>query len=129
LQRSNRKLRTTTSIFLFFIVLVQTFSPFVYDAAYSFNKKYITANFCVNKDKPAMQCNGHCYLSRQKQKEESSDKQPTENKREKFEVSAYELPTETITSINTIAFKFQHNPVLNILLPGYTVAVFRPPLA
>jgi hypothetical protein len=122
-------LRTTTSIFLFFIVLVQAFSPFVYDAAYSFNKKYIADNFCVNKDKPAMHCNGHCYLSRQKQKQESDDKLPTENKREKFEVSAYELPAEATTSMNIIAFKFQHNPVVNILLPGYTVAVFRPPLA
>ena len=76
-----------------------------------------------------MHCNGHCYLSRQKQKEESNDKQSAESKREKFEVSAYELPAETTRTINTIAVKFQHNPAVNIVLPGYAASVFRPPLA
>jgi len=35
---------------------------------YYINKKYIVENFCVNKDKPEMGCEGKCHLKKQLEK-------------------------------------------------------------
>lgn len=32
---------------------------------YELNIDYIVETYCVNKDKPKLQCNGKCYLSKQ----------------------------------------------------------------
>ena len=32
---------------------------------YEVHKEFITANFCINKQKPQLQCNGKCHLSKQ----------------------------------------------------------------
>lgn len=122
-------MKTIACILLLFMILLQTFTSFVYDAAYSLNKKYIAKNFCVNKDKPAMQCNGHCYLNKQKAKEEGNDKQSTENKKDKVEVAAYEIIDQVITNSfvparTTISF----NSIAHKTLTGYFSSIFRPPL-
>lgn len=38
------------------------FSYFVYQ--YHFNNKVFTENYCVNKDKPELKCNGKCELAK-----------------------------------------------------------------
>ena len=40
---------------------------------YEMNKEYITKNFCVNKDKPEMECDGKCHMKKMLKK--SKDKQ------------------------------------------------------
>lgn len=32
---------------------------------YELDKEYITEQFCINKDKPALKCNGKCHLAAQ----------------------------------------------------------------
>jgi len=122
-------LKTISSIFLLFIILIQTFTSFVYDAAYCLNKNFIAENFCVNKDKPATHCNGHCYLSKQKEKEQDSDKQAPENKKDKVEFSAYELPGEVTAEFNFTEINHCYNESVNALLHGYSSSIFHPPLA
>jgi len=43
--------------------------------SYHVNKEYITANFCENKAKPQMKCNGKCYLAKKIQAEEKQEQQ------------------------------------------------------
>lgn len=41
---------------------------------YHLNQEEITALFCINKDKPVMQCNGKCHLAQQlEQTDQESD--------------------------------------------------------
>lgn len=48
--------------FFAFLILFRPFWPIVeYIVAYD----YIIAEFCENKDKPELQCDGTCYLSKQ----------------------------------------------------------------
>jgi hypothetical protein len=48
--------------------------------AFKINQDYITAAFCVNKDKPEMHCNGKCVLAKKlKNAEQNEEKQRTEN--------------------------------------------------
>jgi len=35
---------------------------------YTINRTYIIENFCVNKDKPLLQCDGKCFLAEQLKK-------------------------------------------------------------
>ncbi|GAA0880527.1 hypothetical protein GCM10009119_34970 [Algoriphagus jejuensis] len=46
--------------------------------SYELNKAYIIENFCVNKDKPMMNCDGKCYLAEQmKEAKEKRDANST----------------------------------------------------
>lgn len=48
-------------------------------AGYLLNKEYITLNFCENKTKSEMHCNGKCHLNKQlvaQEKNENSEKAP-----------------------------------------------------
>jgi hypothetical protein len=44
-------------------------------AGYEMNRNYIAAELCVNKAKPAMHCNGKCYLAKKIKDEEAQQKQ------------------------------------------------------
>lgn len=54
-----------TAWFLCLLLLLQTFSREVQVVDYQLHKDRITQLFCVNKDKPRLQCNGKCHLVKQ----------------------------------------------------------------
>jgi len=57
-------------------------------AIYKANVKEITANFCVNKSKPMMHCNGTCHLKKElKEQEKSEKKNPYQNKENRLELN------------------------------------------
>lgn len=41
----------------------------VIKASFTMNRQYIVENFCVNRDKPEMKCDGKCYLAQKIQEE------------------------------------------------------------
>jgi hypothetical protein len=43
-------------------------------ASYHLNQTYIAQNLCENRDKPQLQCHGKCFLKKQLEKEDSSEK-------------------------------------------------------
>ena len=47
------------------MIIFQTFDRFGLVAYYHLNKEYITELFCINKEKPELNCDGKCYLSLQ----------------------------------------------------------------
>lgn len=61
-------------IFALFLV----FKPFVPIVEYWVNYDYIVSELCENKEKPELQCNGKCYLSKEIAKNQTEDS--TENK-------------------------------------------------
>lgn len=75
-----------------------------------------------------MHCNGHCYLSKQKEKEQGNDKQPNETNRTKVEFSAYELPEEITIEFKSAELKVRYNESANIYLYNYASSIFHPPL-
>lgn len=56
------------ALFLAALMLLQTFSREVIIVDYQVHKARITELFCVNKDKPALKCNGKCHLAKQLRK-------------------------------------------------------------
>jgi len=61
---------------LIFGLLGGSFGNVFLFANYLINKEYIAQNYCVNKAKPKLKCNGKCHLKKQlkeqEKKEESS---------------------------------------------------------
>jgi hypothetical protein len=98
---------------------------FVY-AGFEANQKYIAQNLCINKNRPCMQCNGHCYLMKKlKQAEEKEKKQEREEQKSRYQEALPNNPA-------TISFKA---PVIPVTYPAYlpqalakrVSAIFHPP--
>ncbi|RIJ33517.1 hypothetical protein [Pontibacter oryzae] len=52
------------SISLAILVMVNVLSMPLIRLGYELNKEYIIQNLCVNRDKPQLQCEGKCHLSK-----------------------------------------------------------------
>ncbi len=66
------------ALFLVVLILLQTFSRELLVLDYQVHKERVTKLFCVNKDKPALHCNGKCHLAKQLRKtSDSESKAPT----------------------------------------------------
>ncbi|MCB2408161.1 hypothetical protein [Hymenobacter lucidus] len=55
------------------LILLQTFSRELVVVDYQMHKERITRLFCLNKDKPRLQCNGKCHLAKKLRKAAASD--------------------------------------------------------
>ncbi|MDX1365868.1 MAG: hypothetical protein R3243_16810 [Arenibacter latericius] len=65
-----------------FVTVLMLIKPFWPVAEYIVNYDYIVENLCENRARPALNCDGKCYLSKQLAKEsESEDKNPFDGKR------------------------------------------------
>ena len=58
-------MKSVLLIGLAFVVFFTSMARTVVVADFLLNEDYITKVLCVNKDKPAMKCNGKCHLSKQ----------------------------------------------------------------
>ena len=99
---------------------------------YELRKDYIIQNYCVNKTRPELHCDGKCYLAKQIQKAEKQDeKQATNNfltKLLSFEVvqntniySAY-FPLKAFVEKSATNYFYKNN-----LSHLHTFAFFHPP--
>jgi hypothetical protein len=75
------------SISLILCLVIQTFTSVSFLTFYQFNRNFITEAFCVNKDKPALHCEGKCFINKQLTK----DKEAQEHSSNSIETSAYHL--------------------------------------
>lgn len=76
------------------------------------NRSYVAENLCVNKDNPAMHCNGKCQLDKKLQ--DSDDKQqPNTDKKISFESTVfYFQPVATLAQGSFIEATTPKNGVI-----------------
>lgn len=97
------------------------------------NQKAITKEYCVNKEKPILACNGKCHLA--KKINQSSEKQDKRNS----EKSNLRIPTIEYISFSSSDFVFndlieskktKHSIIFNEhkLLKGYLQRYLKPPI-
>ena len=63
------------SLLLVGCMVFQTFSSLTIVAWFKVQQDYIEEVFCINKEKPIMQCNGKCYLAEKLKQERSEEKE------------------------------------------------------
>ncbi|MEQ7801458.1 hypothetical protein ABDJ41_16815 [Pedobacter sp. ASV1-7] len=69
------------------------FSNLFLYTAFELNKKYIAAEFCENKAKPELHCEGKCYLMKKlKQAEEKEQKQERQSQNIHFQEALVVIP-------------------------------------
>jgi hypothetical protein len=71
--------KITGVVLLITITFKMFMAPLIF-ADYELRKDFIIKNYCVNKNRPEMHCDGKCYLAKQLEKAEQEDqKQATGN--------------------------------------------------
>jgi hypothetical protein len=100
---------------------------------YEFTKEFIIQNYCINKDKPELHCDGKCYLAKQLKAVEER-----EGKEAQSEFLSYLLSFQVV--LNSSASMFDEMPEVLIIrafeLSSYhnpfhsqslAIEVFHPP--
>ena len=123
------KLKVLTTILLFTIIFLQTFSSFVIRADYFFNKSYIARVLCINKEKPQTHCNGKCYLTKQLNQQEKQDQQTPVPKWEKFDMQPFYLPKSFDFSNDQFLVITDYPVEEDVLTSTFSRSIFHPPSA
>ena len=114
-------------IILIFLILAQSAGKLVLLSYYLLNKETIALNYCENKSKPKLHCNGKCHLKKQlkeQEKKEGSSKSLSKSADESQFCTEYD---------NTILprFIYKSNPLncpyLNGELNNAPLSIFHPP--
>lgn len=110
------------------ITLVMLLRPLWPIVNYVTNYDYIVENFCINKDKPELKCNGQCYLMKQLAEQSDEDQTNPFEKSKKTESSEivylekfnYSIPIATQEESNFFVvyhYNLSINDAISILDP------------
>lgn len=116
-------------VILAMFILVKPVIPVL---EYIVNYDYINKELCINKDKPALKCNGKCHLMKQLAKV-SDDEKPISN--DKKDNSKQEVEILFYQEVSRIIFfsdfcfinKFTNSFYLNLYRLDATDSIFHPP--
>jgi hypothetical protein len=86
LMRSPIILQKWTPLIMLVAITGTTFSKAIAILDFELNQKYIATTLCENRGKPSCCCRGKCFLKKQLQKDEESNKGDLPFSKDKFEV-------------------------------------------
>ena len=116
------------TILLLVVMLIQAFSKVFIVLDYQANKNYIAEFLCVNKNKPELHCEGHCYLKKELKKAEQAENQSaSQNQKLKFDFTLY---CQNLFNINLTPHSLEaavHAPFLTAAATSRPTAIFHPP--
>lgn len=120
--------RAILSCLLILILTIQVLDKTFIYFVYKINIKEIIENYCINRDKPELECDGKCYLKKQLEKqEESHQKTPYTTKNFEDTVLGNTAHKAVIPPIYFCTIAFTYPPNKQGLLLGITMPVFHPP--
>lgn len=120
-------MRTVAIFILIAGIMLQPFSSVLVLMEYELNKDFIISRLCVNRDKPAMHCNGKCHLQKQMAASEEKEQTNSGGIKEKQPTDLYTGPVNDI-SLSVTVTSFTHSILQDpSLLRGFTTAPFHPP--
>ena len=96
------------------------------EADYLVNIGYIVKNLCINKNKPAMHCNGKCYLAKKLKEQEKQEQAPVSRKNNS-EVILFFAVQEPASERFLISSKTSYPAFYDVTLTSFPRAVFHPP--
>jgi GMP synthase PP-ATPase subunit len=118
------------AILLLAALISSNFSRVFVYAGFEANQNYIAKVLCVNKERPLMHCNGHCYLMKKlKEITEKEKKQEEKENLNRVFTSFFQEPFQMIFTEPRIfqlqqltfpAYKYRYSS-------NFTDTIFRPP--
>lgn len=99
---------------------------------YALNYDFIVEQFCENKNRPQMHCDGKCYLAKQLAKEsDHNDNNPLRQNTSKIEIGQlvfFQFPTHFDLFIDDYRIKLDNFKHVSAFIPGlFTSDVSQPP--
>lgn len=99
-------MKTILSALLMLLSLLIGFQQTIIVAHFEQNKDFIAQHFCINRDRPELQCQGSCYLKKQLQETEHSESGPGSIRMQKT-ADLFPVSTGSLL-VNLIALDFDH---------------------
>ena len=102
------------ALLLFMAMQIPLMNQWSAVAYYRVNRDFIAKNLCVNRDKPMLNCNGQCYLS--KQLKAAEDKEQKSNSERLNKMPEVVLSFQSILGKKEVDTKTIHD---TLLLPPF----------
>lgn len=95
---------------------------------YQLNKEYISEVLCINKNKPAMHCDGKCFLKKELEKQEEQESKLPFSIKEKLERELFvENYAHIFNRYFPLALKITFPPYCSVLFPNPSFDILHPP--
>lgn len=108
------------------VLLLNNFSRYFMNIAFTLNQPYLAKNSCENRNKPNLHCNGKCFLRKKiiqaQQKEQNNN---VENLKNQYK-EALIYQKSFLSLLYPIALKIFY-PSLHFPLQHFTFPIFHPP--
>ncbi|RYG00576.1 MAG: hypothetical protein EOO02_14605 [Chitinophagaceae bacterium] len=116
-------------VYIMILMIVKMIAAPLLCFDYSIRKDFIAATYCVNKDKPELQCFGQCHLKKQLEKTNESGESQTQKSNTQHPSIDFFEENETISfELNTDDHLPLSAQFLSTITTGYPGDVFHPPL-
>ncbi len=116
--------------FLFYLAsimaVLQPMSQALIFINYHINKNYIASQWCVNKTRPQMHCEGKCHLRKQLQKDEEEQKKDPKGVKE-FSQIIYFFENNGNALMLHDGVKTVFAPEMKIICTSFPLKIFHPP--
>jgi len=114
------------SILLLFSLISSNFANLFVFAGFELNQKYIVTEFCVNKNRPELHCNGQCYLMK-KLKQAQDKEQKQERQSQKTQIQDALVVTPQVFKQYALAEIKFHIPGSMGMPQSIKNSIFHPP--
>ena len=110
-------MKYVVNILLLLLMVSHTTKTIVTFVSFKWNQEYIAAKHCENKQKPALECDGKCYLKKQIEKQQESEDSPLSSEKGQFfdffiqqesktlSFSSFQIPIKALRVAKTIFFE------------------------
>lgn len=125
--RKKDLLQKLLAILLLFALSVQGTSQLTVLAGYELHKSYIAQVLCVNRDKPAMHCDGKCYLMKKLRQDQQRKDSQSGNVANRLDVVLYCPEASLLLSPSLQSALFVFSPVITAGYLSPSFGFFHPP--
>jgi len=120
--------KKTIAVILLLVFTLQTFYTSVFTVWFFANRKAITKEHCINKDKPELKCDGKCFLNKQL-------KENNQHQEEEAPLQIKQLLEGSLFTLAVINHTFSAPAVVPVHTPeiagtysfNLCTSIFRPP--
>ena len=114
------------------LILALFLKPVLPVIEYTFNYEYISKVLCINKDKPAMHCNGKCHLMKELAKAAETEK-PISSDKKANSTTLNDLFVEDLYIFDLAIFEQKNKSSLNSIYANLYAhlnshTIFHPPI-
>jgi hypothetical protein len=125
--RKNDLLQKLLAILLLFALTLQGTSQLTVLAGYELHKSYIAQVLCVNRDKPAMHCNGKCYLMKKLRQDQQRKDSQSGNVAGRLDIVLYCPEPSLLLYPHLRSARFVFSPVITAGYLSPCFGFFHPP--